>query len=234
MSDLATRLEQAIFDHADLNWSKAATLLDLSPQAATKWKKGQISRSTLQRLADLTRVNYSWLATGEGEMTSKPSIGELQDKIDAIMDKEQGQLVKKDVLSAANPVPVISWVAAGAWSETNTVTVDDAFDWLPRPYNLSKDGFALQVRGESMLPEFRPNDYIFVEPAFPVWDLKNGDLVVVQESDKNEATFKQLVLGETTEDMYLKPLNPDWHEQKMLPKSEWVLVGKVVGKWVKY
>nr|WP_227504785.1 S24 family peptidase [Moraxella bovoculi] len=41
-------------------------------------------------------------------------------------------------------------------------------------------------------------------------------------------------MGETESDMYLKPLNPDWPEQKILPMGECRLVGKVVGKWVRY
>ena len=79
-----------------------------------------------------------------------------------------------------------------------------------------------------------PDDIIYVEPETGLFSLKNNDLVIVQCNDDTEATFKQLVLGETSKDMYLRPLNPNWHEQKMLPMGECNLVGKVVGKYVKY
>lgn len=172
--------------------------------------------------------------TGQGEMTAKPTIDELRQRIKAI-ETRKSEVEPSDFLSVENPVPIISWVAAGSWSSSDAVEwIDEDTEYLPRPANLSADGFCLRVRGVSMMPEFKPDEVIFVEPNFGVWDLKNGDLVVVRENDNHEATFKQLVLGETSADMYLKPLNPDWHEQRMTPKSEWELVGKVVGKWVKY
>lgn len=64
---LAKRIQTAL-NRAGISWSKAATTIGLSAQAATKWKKGQISRDTLQELANLLGVHYTWLATGEGEM----------------------------------------------------------------------------------------------------------------------------------------------------------------------
>lgn len=235
-STLPKRIQFAL-EQKNLSWSKAATSIGLSAQAATKWKKGQIGKETLQDLAKFLEVDYSWLATGEGKMASKPSLDELRAKIAEMESKGKSNIQQKsEVLSMTKPVPVLSWVAAGSWSEANTVTVDDAFDWLPRPMGLSEKGFALKVQGESMLPEFRPDDYIYVEPEIAAIALKNADLVVVQKLDgKSEATFKQLIIGDTSDDMYLKPLNPEWHEQKMLPLGEeWHLVGKVVGKYVKY
>lgn len=236
MSTIPERI-QAALDDKGISWSKAATSIGLSAQAATKWKKGQIGKETLQDLAKFLDVGYGWLATGEGEMTSKPSLDELRAKIAEMESKGKSNIQQKsEVLSVTKPVPVLSWVAAGSWSEASTVTVDDAFDWLPRPMGLSEKGFALKVQGESMLPEFRPDDYIYVEPEIVAISLKNADLVVVQKLDgKSEATFKQLIIGDTSDDMHLKPLNPNWHEQKMIPLGEeWHLVGKVVGKYVKY
>lgn len=84
------------------------------------------------------------------------------------------------------------------------------------------------------MPEFKPEDIIYVEPMVGLFSLKDSDLVVVQCNDDTEATFKQLVLGEKSSDMYLRPLNPDWYEQKMLPMGDCNLVGKVVGKYVEY
>lgn len=198
-------------------------------------ESGKAEKSAyLTQIAKVLKVNPTWLATGEGEMSIKPSFDELKNKINQ-MTVSTSNVTKTDVLSALNPVPVISWVAAGSWSESDVVSwLDDDTEYLPRPANLSVQGFCLRVRGVSMMPEFRPDDVIYVEPNIGVWELKNGDLVVVREQDNQEATFKQLIIGDTSEDMYLKPLNPEWHEQKMIPKSDWELVGKVVGKWVRY
>ena len=95
-------------------------------------------------------------------------------------------------------------------------------------------GFALIIKGRSMWPEFKPNEIIFVEPMCDVCSLKDGDLVVVSCNDDSEATFKQLVIGETSDDVYLKPLNPEWPEQRLQPMGECRLVGKVIGKYVRY
>lgn len=195
-------------------------------------------QSVIKQYADYFGISeqnlvYSDLTT-QNTMNMHPTINELKLKAEAIKTND----TKSNILSMARPVPVLSWVAAGSWSENNAVTLDDADDWLPRPLGLSEQGFALVVRGESMLPDFHPDDYIYVEPNLLAIALKNGDLVVVQKADGSqaEATFKQLIIGETSDDMYLKPLNPNWHEQKMLPmtEDEWVLVGKVVGRYTKF
>lgn len=218
--------------------------------AVSKWVAGSAvpSGDSLVRLAKVLECDVGWLMDGDKDnqpLNEKSDsknipdiIKELQDKINAIENRNRinldstAELEPSNTLSINNPVPVIEWVAAGSWSEAKAVMAYDAFDYLPRPFNFPENGFALKVRGVSMMPKFEPGDFIYVDPNYGFWELKNGDLVVVRESENDEATFKQLIIGETAEDMYLKPLNPDWHEQKMIPKSDWELVGKVVGKWV--
>lgn len=222
----------------------------LSQSAYSQLESGK-SKTTgkMVELASLFQVSPAWLATGEGSMTADTPpqadksniINDLKAQIEAmqsggVLTAEQAHEIVDTVRVAmpANDVPLISWVAAGSWSEVSPVTLDDALGYYPRPRNLSADGFALKVRGRSMWPEFKPDDIIYVEPNVSTLALKDGDLIVVQCNDDTEATFKQLVLGETESDMYLKPLNPDWPEQKMLPMGECRLVGKVVGKLVEY
>lgn len=228
---------QRIFDKTGKTAAEIARILDTTPQNINNWSSRGISKRGALQLAKAFNLSVDWILTGEGEAISKPGLDELRARISEMELKGKNEPAQKsEILSMAKPVPVLSWVAAGSWSEANTVTVDDAFDWLPRPMGLSEKGFALKVQGESMLPEFRPDDYIYVEPEIMAVALKNADLVVVQKLDgKSEATFKQLIIGDTSDDMYLKPLNPKWHEQKMIPLGEeWHLVGKVVGKYVKY
>lgn len=203
----------------------------------SNWYSGKTTpdAEAVGKIASFLGVNTHWLSTGKGEMKTTPTLDELRQKMREIENKKQSELEPSGFLSNDNPVPVISWVAAGSWSLAESVEwTDENTEYLPRPANLSSSGFCLRVRGVSMMPEFKPDEIIFVEPQVGFLNLKNGDLVVVRESDNQEATFKQLIIGDTSDDMYLKPLNPDWHEQKMLPKSDWELVGKVVGKWVKY
>lgn len=72
---LAERIQLAL-DLKGISWSKAATNVGLTAQAATKWKKGQIGRETLQNLATLLNVDYGWLATGNGGTTERVTTSE--------------------------------------------------------------------------------------------------------------------------------------------------------------
>lgn len=64
-ADITVRLKEAI-ESAGHSWSSAALAIGLSAQAPTKWKKGQISQATVEKLANLTRYSYVWLLTGDG------------------------------------------------------------------------------------------------------------------------------------------------------------------------
>lgn len=212
--------------------------LNVGASTVANWVKRGVSKEGALAAAAKYDSDANYILDGVQE--TKPSIASLRSKIHAIQngsdDKQPAPLGTKNIPMAENSdkVPILSWVAAGSWSNVEAVTFDDAIGKVSRPNNLSKNGFALIVRGESMLPKFDPDDIIYVEPETGLFALKNNDLVVVQCNGDTEATFKQLVIGETSEDMYLRPLNPNWHEQKMLPMGDCNLVGKVVGKYVEY
>lgn len=244
----AKRLNDALIEKGYTQRGSAQRLkreaeFDISDRAINKWLKAETlpDHHNIELLAKFLGVNFNWLAAGQGEKTSKPSRDNLMQKI---RDIENGGsslnhptpegTVGVSMTSQPAMVPILSWVAAGSWSNVESVTFSDAIGYAPRPANLSKHGFALRVQGQSMLPEFKPDDIIYVEPMAGLFTIKDSDLVVVQCNDDSEATFKQLVIGETSDDMYLKPLNPNWHEQRMMPMGECNLVGKVVGKYVEY
>ncbi|MCO8056074.1 LexA family protein [Acinetobacter towneri] len=125
-------------------------------------------------------------------------------------------------------VPVISWVQAGSWTTVESVPAGTQFEeWLPPNPKCGKNGYGLTVVGESMLPDFRPSDKIYVNPDFQTNDLKTGDLVIVSCEGDLEATFKKLIVE--SGNMYLQPLNPDWPEKTIPLVDGCKLVGKVVG-----
>lgn len=226
-----------VFEQTGLEPSALALKINASPQNVTNWSKRGISKKGAMDVSRVFGLSLDWVLTGAGE-PKKPSRDDLMQQIKDIENGSknptpQGTVGAK-MSSSSSMVPILSWVAAGSWSNTEPVTMDDVIGEAPRPPNLSKLGFALRVQGRSMMPEFKPDDVIYVEPQTGLFALKDSDLVVVQCNDDKDATFKQLVIGETYEDMYLKPLNPDWHEQKMLPMGECNLVGKVVGKYAEY
>lgn len=244
----ANRLNEVLTDKGYIQRGRAQRLkreanFEISDRAINKWLGAETlpDHHNIEALAKFLNVNFNWLAAGQGEKTNKPTPAELMQKIKDIQNgnTRDGEVAPEGTVNApidetSDEVPILSWVAAGSWSNVEAVTFDDAIGKVSRPKNLSKNGFALIVRGESMLPKFDPDDIIYVEPQTGLFALKNNDLVIVQCNNDTEATFKQLVLGETSEDMYLRPLNPNWHEQKMLPMGECNLVGKVVGKYVEY
>lgn len=226
-----------VFEQTGLEPSALALKINASPQNVTNWSKRGISKKGAMDVSRVFGLSLDWVLTGAGE-AKKPSRDDLMQQIKDIENGSNNPTPQGTVgarmSSSSSMVPILSWVAAGSWSNTEAVTMDDVIGKAPRPANLSKYGFALRVRGQSMLPRFEPNDIIYVEPQTGLLALKDSDLVVVQCNDDTEATFKQLVIGETSDDMYLKPLNPDWHEQRMLPIGDCNLVGKVVGKYVEF
>lgn len=56
---------QNTLDAKKLSWSKAATSIGLSAQAPAKWKKGQISKENLDKLAALLEVDVGWILNGK-------------------------------------------------------------------------------------------------------------------------------------------------------------------------
>ena len=129
---------------------------------------------------------------------------------------------------AGRLIPVISWVQAGTWTSADSIPVGTQFnDWLPPNPKCGKNGYGLEVVGESMLPDFRPTDKIYVNPDFQVCDLKTGDLVIVACDGESKATFKKLIIEPNGK--YLEPLNPKWHEKIMELDEGCKLIGKVVG-----
>lgn len=197
-------------------------------------------------LAMALAVNYEWLLDGIGESglgDNTPSQPSNNEKI--IRLKAQFEAAKSALIAKQNPAnipaeviidslcPVIDRVAAGSWSHREGVSLDEVKEWLTRPRHLSKKAFALIVDGYSMYPEFRPNDYIYVEPMVQAHDLRSGDLVVVENAEY-ESTFKELIIpnGDLSQ-AYLQPLNKDWKEQKM-SLADCALVGVVDSKFVRY
>ncbi|KQG01700.1 S24 family peptidase [Acinetobacter pittii] len=63
MSTMVERIQDSL-KKKKLSWSKAATSIGLSPQAPAKWKKGQIGKETLDKLAALLEVDAGWLLNG--------------------------------------------------------------------------------------------------------------------------------------------------------------------------
>lgn len=155
---------------------------------------------------------YGWLDTPHDVENSKNS-EKYRSKIEVYTGKQ---------------VPIISWIQAATWSTTNSTTWNTQFEeWLPSNPKCGEHGYGLIVFGESMQPDFRPNDKIYVNPDLQIYNLKTGDLVIIACEKEIEASFKRLIVE--SGNMYLQPLNPNWPEKTIALKPGCKLMGKVVG-----
>jgi len=122
-------------------------------------------------------------------------------------------------------VPLINYVQAGHWSEIAGGFHAD--EYLLTNLDLSDRAFALEINGESMLPEFRSGDRVIIDPAIP----PSPGCFVVAKNGGDEATFKKYRLrgiGDNGEEIIeLVPLNPDFAPMRS-DKTPFRIVGKMV------
>lgn len=142
-----------------------------------------------------------------------------------------------NVVSVASPhreakeYPVISWVAAGAWTESGEATQFGAdVEKLFSNEMAGENGYWLEVMGDSMTPVqgngFTPGMRILIQPEG--FDLVSGKFYIARLGDSGDTTLKQYVRDAGVE--YLKPLNPDY---KMIPITDDIqIIGRVID--VKY
>ena len=149
----------------------------------------------IKLLADALEVSASYLMcltdNREGKMTKSLGMGALIPVLDykqAVEATAFIQKIKEDVDTKVEFIPV-------------STAVSDS---------IGKNAFALQIKDESMMPEFRFNDVIIVDPdTIP----KPGDFVVALiEGDKEVIVrkFKQLSASKEMLEFELIALNDDW------------------------
>ena len=186
--------------------------------AIFSWIKGDTKSSGMYatKLASFLQCDTDWLLTGS----------EGTDNLYKAHDLLSIEEVKKTM------IPVIHWDIA--YSHSETLTISDIISWLPRQQHLSKNVFGLVIQGRSMLPEFKPDDIIYVEPEISLADLKDGDFVIIKCDEDKKLTLKQLIIGKSSDDKYLKVINPDWATETMVSMDKCLLVGIVDSKLTKY
>jgi transcriptional regulator with XRE-family HTH domain len=110
----------------------------------------------------------------------------------------------------------------------------DPIDRVPRPWFMGtvRDGFAVLVVGESMVPAFRPGDMAIVNPRLP--PMRGKDHIFTQQGADGSfrASIKHL-RGYTQEEWQLEQYNPPSEDKRFynLPRLEWARALRVVGKY---
>lgn len=115
------------------------------------------------------------------------------------------------------------------------VVSTDPIEIVPRPWfmNEVRDGYAILITGESMIPAYRPGEMAIVNPRLP--PVRNQDTIFIAQSDERgefRASIKHL-LRWTDKDWFVEQYNPPTGQPAMLvmPRLEWNKALRVVGKY---
>lgn len=126
-------------------------------------------------------------------------------------------------------VPLISYIQAGQWAgiEDFRETCGD-YEYILTDLDVSENAFALEIRGDSMIPDFIEGDVVIIDPSEPP---HAGEFVAAVNGDY-EATFKKYrPLGEVDrfgrEHFELIALNSDYPKLSTL-KQEIRIIGTMV------
>lgn len=180
--------------------------------------KFNLTQSQASYLSQLTAKEST---ASFGELSAKnwevrlriPSMSLVQ-PITAIQKSKGGKIESSNVSPVPMGlirVPLISSVQAGVWTEVvDNFQPGDAEDWLMTDVRVSTHSFALEIKGDSMLPEFNPGDRVIIDPDVAPLP---GDFVAAKNGH-NEATFKKYRPRGTDEHgntvFELVPLNEDF------------------------
>ena len=180
--------------------------------SVSEWERDKYKPDgeNLIRLLEVTGLSKKWLYSGKGE-------------------KFASALGKNNTSGHASySYPKLEWHQVVAWKENMEIS-DSAQTYSIAPYNGSDSSYILEVKGQSMTPEFSDGDLILVDPEIKE---KNNSFIVVIIENQREAMLRQLVLDGNKK--YLKALNPDW-PAKIIEFNDSISVsGVVIGKWKQY
>ncbi len=229
MNSIGQRVKAAR-KYAGLTQAQLALKAKMDQTTISKLEKDHNSKSAFcVRIAIACGVSPVWLETGQGDMLPKESSPQADAGSHvAPLHVHEASVLPLDALKR---VPLISWVAAGAWSEAiDLYEVGDAEVWMPCPDPIGPRGFALRVEGDSMTSPYPGSEsyphgtFIYVDPDVAH---KSGDPVIAKLPASNAATFKIFV--EDAGQCYLKPLNP---QHPMIPITEEThIVAVLVGSY---
>lgn len=125
--------------------------------------------------------------------------------------KGEGPISKARPATQGTRIPIISYVQAGQWTEICDRLDTSGYEYLITDLDISECGFALEIIGDSMIPDFQEGDYVIIDPKEPP---STGEFVVAVNGDY-EATFKKYrETGDIDEhgriQFELIALNPDY------------------------
>lgn len=193
MATLGERLKGVMQDHgwSEGELSRRSGLKQPTIHRIISGESKDPRQGNIEKLAFALNVDATWLRSGKGESERQASnVAPVQNKDNVYR------------------YPVVSWVAAGQWSEAISLYEPGAEHLFETSdYPAKGSAFWLEVKGDSMTS---PAGISIPQGMMILVDTEveaiNGSLVVARISDGQEATFKKLVIDGGTN--YLKALNP--------------------------
>lgn len=181
----------------------------------------------IARYAAFFRIPIIWLQFGTGEQPF-----ELSENVNLSQDNAQEPPIEPAMMRVEAPLgsrdlPVYAAVEGG---DGDLVVNTEPVDLVPRPWYMGevKDGYAVIVTGESMVPAYEPGDMAIVNPKLP--PMRGKVHIFTCEGDNSHFRASIKVLVKVTETAWMvEQHNP----QKIyaLPKSIWTHARRVVGKY---
>jgi len=183
-----------------------------------------MSESALARETGVCQPVVHRIASGE---TTNPKIESLR-PIAKHFSISISQLIGDEPLrnyrtpsaySKLGTVPLIAFIDIPNWLKNRTAfpDVNEVFIDL----DVGPNAFAATIEDTTMRPRFPEGALLIIDPEQAQ---KDRDFVVVQLTDQQQPTLKQLLLD--GDHKYLKPLNPDF------PTAPWVIGTKILGTMV--
>lgn len=165
MDTISDRIRSARKD-AGITIHKLAEMLAVTPSAVAQYESGRsgLRIETAMKMAEALGVSLQWLVSGEGVTST----------------------------AARAPVfhaPVVDRVQAGLWADVvSPPSLPEGVKYLEIESKPIGYALALELEGESMLPEFKPGDIVIVDTGL---EPMPGDFVVAMIDNDNQATFKK-------------------------------------------
>lgn len=183
-----------------LTLKQVAEAVGVSQPTVSNWESDlMIPRGeSLKGLEDLLKTNMDWILHGKGNPDARYVL------------VQPDNIGFQSINLNAKKIPLISWVQAGAWTDTGC---DDPLmscsEWVETSASVSDKAFALIVRGDSMTSagnsrSIQDGAKVIVDPNFD-HDLLNRKIVVAMLDGSTEATIKEYVVDGPYK--FLRPFN---------------------------
>lgn len=197
---LAERIKQAR-KKAGLTQVNLARKLGIAYPTLNKYERGHRipDASLLNRMANILGCSPGWLLSGEGSSTGAQQVSDMV---------------------AVSRVPVLDRIPDDFPDSVHEETAE----YISMP-DLPDGSYSLIVKGDSMSPSIRENDYIVFRPAE---DLETGDILVVK-NEWGESILRRYRIRNSAP--WLVSDNPEYPAVRY--DGNYKIIGKVIAVWRK-